>query len=688
MLLQALYDYAQRKRLLDDLPLQKRKIHALIALDSNGALRFDYLLPLSQADDRGKERPGQEIIMPRFPGENNGGKAYFLAEGTMAVLGRDKITGQSISVDPKRGGNPTKAFMHFWKQISEAHRVTRDKRLAAVLAFRAKYLTEKDGRIVTDVPFLELRSNKKGNPEFVGKIGASQDAALPLKAATIGFSVDGNAVTMEDEKDPLREYWFTTYARCAFESEPDQNKIEPSEDNQSTVCLITGRTGQPIARSHKPKILGIPDLASGGYVVSFAKEAPAFSSYGFAMGQNAPVSETAAAAYALAINELLRDEDHHLNLGPLSVCIWTKEDPQVGKLIRRLLSRAYPEQVRDFLKKPFAGIAEREIVKRERIYTAALSGNAGRVVVRHWLEVTLAQAVDSFAKWDSHLRIVRLYPEMDPTEHPVDVKRPPSPFAISNLARVSLRRSKAQKDDRLVGERIIQLYHAALEGSTPPIILLQPILEEFQSALVKDSDKKPSYPFSQSRFALIKLILIRNRKEGDFMPEVELADTNDPAYNCGRLLAVLQELQNRSRIVGKEIGSQKERPGAGVVERYYGRASTAPSLVFPLLLHLSRHHLSKLQKGSKKDKGAARAIEARTSQILSRLRADPSKPGTAPDFPGLLPLQLQGRFALGFYQQKAHDLEQLRRFFATKGQEGDDVAEAVDESDESNETSD
>jgi len=93
MLLQTLYDFALNQKLFDDLPLQERDLHVLIAIDKQGNLRSGTLIPLTQQDSKGKERLGQVHKMPRFPGENNGGKAYFLAENAIAVLGIDKTSG-------------------------------------------------------------------------------------------------------------------------------------------------------------------------------------------------------------------------------------------------------------------------------------------------------------------------------------------------------------------------------------------------------------------------------------------------------------------------------------------------------------------------------------------------------------------------------------------------------------------
>ncbi|MEX1028103.1 MAG: type I-C CRISPR-associated protein Cas8c/Csd1 [Candidatus Paceibacterota bacterium] len=654
MLLHALYDYAQRHRLLDDLPVQRRTLHALIDLKADGELRLPYLVRLSQTDEGGREALGMDYALPRFPGENNGGKAYFLAEGSIAVFGRDKKTGEPIPAPgadkKKKDKNPTKAFQYFWDQIQLAYEATGDARLAAMLGFKNSYLTEKNGRIECDLASLRMRpkdkGKKKGELEYVASTGADDANYIAVEKATFGFRVEGHPVTLDDESDPLRQYWFERFPSLAFadDTETTAGDDVPATARQ-TLCLVTGETGQPIARSHKPRILGVPGIAAGGYIVSFARAAPAFSSYGFSMGENSPVSESAAAAYGLALTALLKDEDQHINLGPVAICSWAKDTPHAGKQFQRLLNKAYPEHVGKFLRGPFAGDVERDILNRDRLYTVALAGNAGRIVVQHWLDQPLREAIDNFRRWWDELKIVSLFADSEKStkkKRTATTELPPAPLAIPNLARVSLRRSKAQGDDRLVGERIVQLYRAALEGTAPSVMMLKPILDEFHSALVKDDPKKPTFPFGQSRFALIKLILLRNRKEGNFMPTPQLADTSEPAYNLGRLLAVFESVQDRYH--------DYEKKGAGVVERYYSTASSAPAAVFPLLCRLARHHLSKIRKD---DASAANRLDGQIGEILNKFQ--PDKPGASPHFKRTLTLPQQGTFALGFYQQRAYD---------------------------------
>ena len=124
------------------------------------------------------------------------------------------------------------------------------------------------------------------------------------------------------------------------------------------------------------------------------------------------------------------------------------------------------------------------------------------------------------------------------------------------------------------------------------------------------------------------------------MPIYELADTPDSAYNLGRLLAVFESLQDKYH--------NYEKKGPGVVERYYAAASSAPASAFPILCRLARHHLSKVRREDEKE---AYWIEKRITEIMSKFQS--ASLGEPPVFPRVLTLEAQGRFALGFYQQKA-----------------------------------
>lgn len=96
-----------------------------------------------------------------------------------------------------------------------------------------------------------------------------------------------------------------------------------------------------------------------------------------------------------------------------------------------------------------------------------------------------------------------------------------------------------------------------------------------------------------------------------------------------------------------------ELKGAGVVERYYGSACSAPNSAFGILWRLHQHHLKKISQKGDRGKAAAVAIKRRIAEVACHFAQ--VMPGAAPAFPRSFNLQEQGRFALGFYQQKAAD---------------------------------
>ena len=102
----------------------------------------------------------------------------------------------------------------------------------------------------------------------------------------------------------------------------------------------------------------------------------------------------------------------------------------------------------------------------------------------------------------------------------------------------------------------------------------------------------------------------------------------DPAYQCGRLMAVLAELQRAA------LGNV----GAGVIQRYYAAASSTPALVIGRLIRNSQFHLNKLEIG------LAYWFETKIGEISNNLKNG---------IPATLTLESQSLFALGYYQQLA-----------------------------------
>ena len=120
---------------------------------------------------------------------------------------------------------------------------------------------------------------------------------------------------------------------------------------------------------------------------------------------------------------------------------------------------------------------------------------------------------------------------------------------------------------------------AILAGRPYPITLLA-------AAVLRTRAEQEVTP---ERAALIKAVINRHRRATGAEREeltVALDPANpDPAYRLGRLFAALERAQETAS------------PGlnATIRDRYYGAASSTPVTVFPRLLDLKNHHISKIE---------------------------------------------------------------------------------------------
>ena len=103
-----------------------------------------------------------------------------------------------------------------------------------------------------------------------------------------------------------------------------------------------------------------------------------------------------------------------------------------------------------------------------------------------------------------------------------------------------------------------------------------------------------------------------------------------PAYVLGRLFAVLEKVQQEA------IGDMN----SSIKDRYFTSACASPASVFPVLLRLSQHHITKAEHGHSSDR--------RIQDILNLLDVEKNP------IPAHLSLDEQGIFVLGYYHQRAN----------------------------------
>jgi CRISPR-associated protein Csd1 len=220
---------------------------------------------------------------------------------------------------------------------------------------------------------------------------------VKYKADHFSFSVAGKLVF---EESALRDWWQKLHAQKEQDTQSDESTVKGT-------CLVTGAEDVPIARTHFPKIeIGFKDTPPGGAaIVSFEKSSPAFSSFGFVQSYNAPVSMTAATAYCEALRHLLKSKNHSLRIGKTIVCFWARNSEEATDVFAWAFDQPKPEIVRDFLNAPRTGM-QRSLSEPDDFYSITLSGNSGRVVVRHWMQMPIENAVINLQRWFTDLDIV------------------------------------------------------------------------------------------------------------------------------------------------------------------------------------------------------------------------------------------------------------------------------------------
>jgi CRISPR-associated protein Csd1 len=562
-MLQALREYGEK--LGGEPGFKTREVRWCIDLSADGRLLG--LLPL------GDGKAGKMVERcPDMHGMNAGGRAHFLVESAQTVARHFKA-----NEDPKKVESARERHRFYVGLIDSA------SSSVAALAPIAALLAD-DGAMTA------LRE--------------SMAAAKVKPTDWIGWRVGGQDPLVMPQTQSWWREWRGT----------DQPRTPNGSSNRATsmVCLLTGELLEPLATHRKVTgLAGVGGLAMGDVMVGCDK--PAFTSFHLEQSANAAVGENAAQQYVDGLNDLIRNHSKRLSN---SLCVyWFKhavlpqddpfamlhglESPEQEAAAASLQARTLLEAIRR---------GQRAELGQNHFYSMTLSGAAGRVMVRDWMEGRFEQLVAHVEAWFSDLAIV----DRDGRGLAPD----PKFLAVAGgLVKEDLK--------ELPASSMATLWHAAVARLPVPQPLMAQALHRFGLAVI--ADDTPLH----ARIGLIKAYFVRHAKKGDSAMKPYLNPEHpDPSYHCGRLLAVLAKLQHAA------LGDV----GAGVVQRFYPAASQTPGLTLGRLIGNSRNHLGKL------DGGLAWWYEERIAEIMGRLRDQ---------IPRTLNLEEQGLFALGYYQQLA-----------------------------------
>lgn len=579
MILQALNSYYERmiNEPESGMPLLGTSIENIsfaLVLDGDGNLKA--VEDLREQD--GKKLFPRKIAVPAAAKKTSGIKANFLWDNTSYVIGFD---------DKGKQERTDKCHAAFTALVKNTC-TTKDPGLKAVIAF-------------LDGPKNEGILSREDWPQICG--------------TNVVFRLEGTPGFIHD-RDAARQAWAS---------------IADDQPSPTGQCLVTGETGQPIARLH-PAVKGVRNAqTSGASIVSFDKAA--FRSYEKTQSFNAPVSEQAAFAYTTALNFLLsRKSRQKIQVGDTSIAFWAEcanqaeeffaelfdpptkpktktnnvDDQQSTGLIRGLLTAIREgRKATDIL----PGLDE-----SVQFYILGLSPNAARLSIRFWEVNTIGNLLLRIGKHYDQLKIV---PQFDS-----EPEFPP-------LWRLLCQTATLGKSENVSPVLAGGMTKAILTGSPYPQSLLPVVLGRIRA----------EHDVTYFRAALLKAFLIRNKNME--VPVALNPDRTDRPYLLGRLFATLEKAQEDA-IPGTN---------ATIKDRYLGSASATPGQIFSMLLKNSANHLSKLRK-TPETRGRSAYYEIIIQDIIAQFS----------DFPTTLSAEEQGLFMIGYYHQR-------KDFYTKKTQE-------------------
>jgi CRISPR-associated protein Csd1 len=371
------------------------------------------------------------------------------------------------------------------------------------------------------------------------------------------------------------------------------------------MCLVSGEVGSVESRMPQ-KVKRIPGGQASG-VALVSANSPSFTSFGLEASRTAPIARDAAERVHNALNHLLASEESRLSIGSMVYVWWTQ---QQAAFSLRILSNPTPKEVELLLMSALRGQPQYG-VDTGAFYLLGLSANVARAVVREWLEAPLARVERHLVHWFEAQRMV------DPYGNETD------PLGIYALAACLYRDPVKEMQPAIPAA----LMRTALGGAPLPHELL------VRAVLRNQAEKEVTRP----RAAFIKLYLTNHEWPMETFNQLQehpqLIGTNRIAYACGRLMSVLESIQQAAQ----------RQVNATLVDRYYGAASATPSMVFAALIKDAQAHLSKLRK---KQPGTCEALQKRLEEVLLEIPAFPA-------FPTTFTVEERGLFALGYYHQRA-----------------------------------
>ena len=412
MILQALYDYYQRKAADSDSGIapegfEWKEIPFVIVIDNDG--NFVALEDTREGD--GKKKRAKVFLVPAAEKKTVGVKANLLWDNVEYALGANPRDRNDI--DARKNA--------FLNRLLETFP---DETSASLVAPLVEFIQHD--------PIAQITSQDSENMLW--------KEALENNANVIFRVLGSNSASLCDTMKPYI--------------------LKNQESEGAGICLVSGAR-EPIARLNA-SIKGVRGAqSSGAALVSFNLKA--FESYGKTQNYNAPIGQLAAFAYTTVLNMLLgKDSKNKVQAGDATTIYWAQQPTAFEDLFPSFF--AFPPKndpdadvraVKALYDGVFTGHTGSD--SQTRFYVLGLAPNAARLSVRFWHEGVVQDFAEKIRQHFDDLKIIR---------SPKDTGRYALFWILSAMA-------LENKVDNVPPNLSGQIVQAVLTGSLYPATMLQ-----------------------------------------------------------------------------------------------------------------------------------------------------------------------------------------------------------------------
>jgi CRISPR-associated protein Csd1 len=484
MILQALYDYYQRKSAtLPQEGFELKEIKYVIVINRSGEF--------VDLQDLRENKKGKIFLLPKSEvrsGKNAWQKSSLLWDHYGYILAHPKDnTEEAVQMALKQNKTFVENIKSLPLQIKE------DEGVNAVLQF---YETDQIEKV-------------KAHPNW--------NDCKKIPGCNMSFKLDAST-ELVPQRGAITNYIKSTYNETLDEGDKTSEFVAP--------CLITGESSI-IARLHTPT--PIPGGKSNARLVAFQINS-GFDSYSKSKAYNAPVSKSAESAYTTALKHLISSKSNKVIVADTTIVYWAEKkteevnpEEMFAFLVAQRIDEDNPDKgvqiIESFIKSVYTGkLSSKET---NHFYVLGLSPNAARISVRFWK----APSVEDFG-----LNIKKHFDDFDIVHGPKDHK-------YLSLYQILSSTALAYKMDNVSPNLAGAVIESIVDGIPYPRTLMQQCVRRIRA----------EQNINRTRAAILKAYLnrfyrIQKTKNKEITMSLDSTNTN-VAYRIGRLFAVLEKIQ-------------------------------------------------------------------------------------------------------------------------------------------------